>query len=157
MNIWPVHISFSKKIHKWIDETGNIGFINEFAKIPEKDRKAAMLEGLEAPFPTRIREQPQRAQPWPPSDAPGTDDAGHDRAYWEGRIQELRERRAGLIGYKNEIEQELELADGLYSIGGDPKYLKLRWRYLEELAETEDDIKDVDYQLEDVLRTRRER
>ena len=141
-------VSFSGKIYEWVDEAGNVGFTDDLRNIPEKYRKTATLES-EVPAPRQGGESPEMQELPPPSNTPDTDDAGHDRAYWQGRIKDLREQRADLIEKKLEIEQKIE-ALSRYS-EADRTYIELRRQYLDELAKTKDDVKDIGHQLEIVL------
>lgn len=142
-------VSFAGKVYEWIDDFGNVGFTDDPANIPVKYRKTAIEEELEAPPLTQVRVSPEMP---PPSQAPDTDDAGHDRTYWQGRVKVLRDRRADLQERKVEIVQDLETLNGRVENGIDTiKYLELRRQYLQELAKTKDDIKEIDRQLNDVL------
>ena len=148
----PDLVSFSGKIYQWVDESGNGGFTDDLKNIPEKYQKTAVLEESEVPASRQEGGSSEQQELPPPSTAPDTDDAGHDRAYWQGRLKELRDQRADLLERKVEIVQELEALNGRLENGIDTaKYLKLRKQYLEEHAQTKDEIKEIDHQIEDVL------
>ena len=148
----PNQVSFSGKIYKWVDETGNVGFTDDLLNIPEKFRNTATLESESA----APRQEPVSAEKHillPSLNELHTDGSGHDRAYWQGRVKELQDRRVELVEHKKEIDQKIEILNGPRGSGRltNRNYLKLHEELLDELSRTEQDIKEIDDQLENGL------
>ena len=142
----PINSS-SSQIYKWADDSGTLGFTDDLANVPAKYRKNAILES-EPPAPRQEKESSEIHQGFPSLN--DTDDAGHDRAYWQGRMNGLRDRRAYMANRRTEIEEELEaLVRRLRK--GDRTSLELRTQLVGELAKAKAEIEDIDHQLEDVI------
>jgi|GEM_PF-2908596 len=141
--------SYSGQIYEWTDEHGNLGFTDNPANIPEKYRESAVLESEAPSFKTEIESSPN-GNTAPAHNSPDTDDAGHDRSYWEGRINQVRDLRDNLSQSKGEIEREIAAMNNrlIYS---QPEQRERREALLGELAQIESKIKDADHQLNDVI------
>ena len=146
--------SFSGQIYQWVDQNGTVGFTDDPLNIPEKYRAGALLESAS---PAPIQEPGLSANPSQLGENPPpivgqeqTDDGGHDRAYWQDRLNELRNRRAALEKRREQLDQQISATSNpLIYNQADQK--ARRQQLVDERAEVDADIKEVDHQINDVL------
>jgi len=110
---WPA--AGAAAVYQWTTPDGVIGLTDDPGRIPDQYRATA--KPYESPGTTPLSRQPaaKNGQPHPPP-APSAagpaepttvnvDHNGHDRAWWQARVQELKAQRADLVDQREKAEK----------------------------------------------------
>jgi hypothetical protein len=104
-------------VYQWTTPDGVIGLTDDPGRIPDQYRATA--KPYESPGTAPLTVQPSakadRPQPSPPAPAdvataPATvnvDQNGHDRAWWQARVQGLKSQRADLVDQQEKIQKKI--------------------------------------------------
>jgi hypothetical protein len=103
-------------IYQWTTPDGVIGLTDDPGRIPDKYRATA--KPYEPPDTAPLSIQPavevNQPQPSPPTPADveteptmTVDQNGHDRAWWQARVQELKGQRADLVDQQEQTEKKV--------------------------------------------------
>ena len=100
-------------VYQWTTPEGVIGLTDDPGRIPDRYRATAKPYGTvttppsskQAPAPA-AKPQPSTANTTAAEPTPPVDHDGHDRAWWQDRVQELKDQRADLVRQREEAEKK---------------------------------------------------
>jgi hypothetical protein len=141
--------------YEWTTPDGVIGLTDDPGRIPNKYRKTAKPfdSSGDASYSTQPETntgQPPPSSPESPS-APATsttnpvDQNGHDRAWWQARVQQLKSERTDLAGQQEQTQKKFNEIQyfGRQTYGELNEQQVLR----EQIDDMTDQIKQIDQQL----------
>jgi hypothetical protein len=144
----------SATFYKWTTPDGSIGLTDDPGRIPPKYRATAkpVIPGDVPVSTVKPSANPVQA-PSSPSDSGGGQDAtiphvdhnGHDKAWWQARVQELKDQRAELVEQRKQAEKKSNEVQyfGRQTYGELHEVEQLR----QEIDNIANQIKDIDQKL----------
>jgi len=149
--MWPT--VGTATFYQWTTPDGEIGLTDDPGRIPPKYRATAKpyVSPGETPVstvqPTAKSAQTQRSAPatGPAESTPLLDHNGHDRAWWQARVHELKAQRAELVDQRKQVEKKSNEIQyfGRQTYGELNEVQKLR----DQINDIGDQIKVIDQQL----------
>jgi len=151
--IWPGVVSAT--FFEWTTPDGSVGLTDDPGRIPPKYRATAKpVTPGDVPMST-VKPSANPVQvPSSPSDSgagqdgssiPHVDHNGHDKAWWQARVQELKDQRAELVEQRKQLEKKSNEIQyfGRQTYGELNEVQQLR----DQINDIVDQIKAIDQQL----------
>ena len=144
-------------VYRWVDENGIENFTDAEWNIPEKYRKKAVVtrEKKTAPpseAPAQVNGLPDEEMKKESSAPRGPlDNDGHDEAWWRGRVDALKNKKADLEKELVDIEAKIGQASDkarIAAMGRSAEQQQDQVKLLIRRDEIRKEIADIDYQLE---------
>lgn len=141
-------------MYQWTTPDGTIGLTDDPGRIPDQYRNTARPYGspeesppLKPPATTTPPRAPSSVATTSPAVSPeaSVDQNGHDKAWWQARVQALTDQRADLIRQRSETEQKF---NQLHYFGRETiEELALQKKLRQQLDDLTNEITTIDQQL----------